>query len=122
MKRIFIFGAIICLSVAILAGKTLSQQRIRNGPSDRFYRGIRESKNYSGISSSTRRQVTDETKEKSVKGAVGANDEQWKAIKPKLEMVKKLRRQACIALGEGTDDRGPKMVDLLRQLPPLFPV
>jgi hypothetical protein len=98
MKRIIIFGAIICLSLAILTGKTLSQQRIRNGPSDRFYKGIRDSKNYSGISSSTRRQVTDETKEKSVKGAVGANDEQWKLIKPKLEKVKKLRRQACMVI------------------------
>jgi hypothetical protein len=98
MKRIIIFWAIICLLVTILAGKTLSQQRVRNGPSDRFYRGIRESKNYSGISSSARRQVTDETKEKSVKGAVGANDEQWKVIKPKLEKVKKLRRQACMVI------------------------
>jgi hypothetical protein len=50
------------------------------------------------VSSSTRRQVTDETKEKSVKGAVGANDEQWKVIKPKLQKVKKLRRKACMAI------------------------
>ncbi len=93
-----IFGAIICLSVAILAGQTLSQPRAGNRPSGRFYRGIRNSKNYSGVSSSTRRQVTDETKEKSVKGAVGANDQQWKLIKPKLEKVKKLRRQACMVI------------------------
>ena len=33
-----------------------------------------------------------------------------------------LRRQARIALGEGTGDRDPKMIDLLRQLPPLFPI
>lgn len=98
MKRTMIYGAIICLSVAILTGKTLSQPRAGNRPSDRFYRGMRDSKNYSGVSSSTRRQVTDETKEKSVKGAVGANDEQWKVIKPKLEKVKKLRRQACMLI------------------------
>lgn len=110
MNRIIIFGAIICLSVAILAGKTLSQPRAGNRPSDRFYRGIRDSKNYSGVSNSTRRQVTDETKEKSVKGAVGANDEQWKVIKPKLEKVKKLRRQAFMVIntaggGSGSSQR-----------------
>ncbi|MHC4694330.1 MAG: hypothetical protein ACYS67_16445, partial [Planctomycetota bacterium] len=41
---------------------------------------------------------TDETKENSVKGAVGANDEQWKLIKQKLEKVKKLRRRVCMVI------------------------
>jgi hypothetical protein len=67
---------------------------------------MRNSKNYSGVSSSTRRQVTDETKEKSVKGAVGANDEKWKEIKPKLEKVKKLRRQACMVINTGGGGSG----------------
>ena len=105
-KSRIVLGFIICLSIAFSVGQTLSQNR-------RGYRtGIRpdlnrpRSGNYSGVSSSTRRQVTDETKEKSVKGAVGANDEQWKVIKPKLQKVKKLRRKACMVIHNAAGSSG----------------
>lgn len=52
----------------------------------------------SGGAGSTQRQVTTKTREQSIKGAVGANDEQWNVIKPRLDKVKRLRQEACMVI------------------------
>jgi hypothetical protein len=85
------------LIIGVLISQTLSQTRGGFGASGGF--GRRGGSGSSGgVSRSTSRQETDQTKEDSLKGAVGATDEQWVSIKPKLELVRQLRRKACLAI------------------------
>lgn len=106
LRRQIIIVSIICLSIAVLVGQTLSQTRRTYGTRNRPDRNRVDSGTPSGVSSSTRRQVTDETKAQSIKGAIGVNDEQWKVIKPRLEKVKQLRRQACMKINTGGGSGG----------------
>jgi hypothetical protein len=97
-----ILRSIIYMSIALLASQTLSQTRSGYGKgATRYSRPGTGQGGSSGVSSSVRRRVTDETREQSIKGAVGATDEQWKVIKPRLEKVKQLRQEACMVINTG---------------------
>jgi len=108
-KRIIIFGLVITVLITALVSQSMSQTRRPYRPGMRPNRfqpppGFKPPQfgpeNSSSGSSSTRREVTDETKEKSIQSAVGATDEQWKQIKPKLERVKQLQ-EACMVINTG---------------------
>jgi hypothetical protein len=113
-KRKIIIGSIICLSITIFVGQTLSQtRRGSRRPENRYSRPQSGQKSSSSSSSgSLSRQVTDESKEKSIREAVGATDKQWKAIKPRLDRVKHLLQEACMVINVsgggsgGTQSRG----------------
>lgn len=97
-KRKLILGSIACLSIGLLVNQTLSQTRGGFGSGGGYGRPRTGSGSSSGVSRSTSRKATDESKEASLKGAVGATDEQWTVIKPKLEEVRQLQRKACIGI------------------------
>ncbi len=93
-----VLGLIACLSISLLVSRTLSQTRGGFGGGGGFGRPQMGPQNSSGIRRSTTRETTDKSKEASLKGAVGATDEQWAVIKPKLEKVRQLQRIACIGI------------------------
>jgi hypothetical protein len=45
-----------------------------------------------------KREVTDESRQASLKGAAGVTDEQWTVIKPKLEKVRQLKQTTSIGI------------------------
>ncbi|MEA3225227.1 MAG: hypothetical protein U9Q07_04690 [Planctomycetota bacterium] len=94
VKRKLILGSIACLSIGMLVGRTLSQTRGGFGAGGGFGR----SGGSGGVHRSSRSKVTEESKEASLKGAVGASEEQWTVIKPKLEKVRQLQRITCIGI------------------------
>lgn len=92
-----ILGLIACLGIGLLAGRSLSQTRggYRSGS------GFGGSAGGSGGSSggmATSSRSTVASKQASLKGAVGATDEQWVAIEPKLEKVRQLQRTASVGI------------------------
>ncbi len=97
-KRKLILASVACLSIGLLVSQTLSQSRGGFGGGGGFGRPRTGSRGSSGSSTSISRKATDESREASLKGAVGATDEQWLVIKPKLEKVRQLQRIACIAI------------------------
>jgi len=111
-KRKLILGSIACLSIGLLVGQTLSQTRGGFRAGGGFGRPRTGSRGSSGVSRSTSKKTTDESREASLKGAVGATDEQWTVIKPKLEKVRQLQRTARIGImtsgggGGGSQSRG----------------
>lgn len=117
IRRTIIFGLTLCFSIAILTTQTLSNNRGTDSTAARYDRSRKDSRSYSGVSSSTSRQVTDKTKDKSRKGAVGANDQQWKLIKPGLEKIKNLRRQACMVINTGGGGSGGSQRSNIPQRP-----
>jgi len=97
-KRKIVLGLTACLGVGLLVSRTLSQTQGGFGGGGGYGRTRTCSRGSSGIRRSTSRETTDESKQASLKGAVGATDEQWLVIKPKLEKVRQLQRIACIAI------------------------
>ena len=97
-KRRLILGSIVCLITGMLVGRTLSNTRGGFEAGSGFGRPPSSTGRSPGISRSRSREVTDESKQASLKGAVGATDEQWVVIKPKLEKVRQLRKIACIGI------------------------
>jgi hypothetical protein len=92
-----ILGLIACCSIGTLVGRTLSQTGGGFGGGSGFGRRAGGSGGSSGASTTSRRS-TDASREASLKGAVGATDEQWPGIIPKLEKVRQLQRTACIGI------------------------
>lgn len=111
-KNWLIAGLVACLTIGVLISQTLSQTRAGFASGGGFGRAGGGRGSSGGASVSTKRQETDQTKEDSLKGAVGATDEQWVLIKPKLERVRELRRKACLEIytagggGGGSQQRG----------------
>lgn len=97
-RHIKIVGLIACLIVGVLISQTLSQTRGGFGQRPGFSRAGGGRGTSGGTSRSQKRRETDQTKEMSLKGAVGATDEQWVLIKPKLERVMQLCRKACLEI------------------------
>ncbi len=118
-----IAGLIACLIISVLINQTLSQTRggarsgggftgPRGGAPGGYKLSGGGSGGSGGASRSTKRRETDQTKEDSLKGAVGAGDEEWVLIKPKLERVRQLHRKARLDIytagggGGGSQRRG----------------
>ena len=111
-ERILILGSIACLSIVVLVGRTLSQTRGGFGAGGGFGRPPIGSRGSGGVRKSRSSKVTEQSKEASLRGAVGASEQQWTAIKPRLERVRQLQRQASISIatsgggGGGSQSRG----------------
>jgi len=92
-----ILGFIACLSIGTLVGRTLSQTGGEFGGGSGFGRRAGGLGGSSGASTTSRRS-TDASREASLKGAVGATDEQWPVIIRKREKGRQWQRTACIGI------------------------
>ena len=101
-----ILGLIACGSISMLVGRTLSQTRGGFGTRGGIGRPPIGSGGSGGVSRSRSSKVTEQSKQASLRGAVGASEEQWTAIKPRLEKVRQLQRQASISIATGGGGSG----------------
>jgi hypothetical protein len=97
-KRGIILGLIVGVLTALLVGRTLSQTQAGSGTRGGYNRPYVRSGGSGEISRTTKREQTDASREASLKSAVGATDEQWPVIKPKLERVRQLQRTVGIGI------------------------
>ncbi len=93
LRHKIVLGSVVCLLTAALVSQTLSQTGGGSGAGAGFRRLPTGSAIPGGTSKSPRRKVTDESREASLRGAVGATEEQWSLIKPKLEKLWQLRQK-----------------------------
>jgi len=101
-----ILGLIACGITGTLVGRTLSQTGGGFRAGSGFGRPPIGSGGSGGVSRSRRSKVTEESKEASLRGAVGASEQQWIAIKPRLEKVRQLQRQASISIATSGGSSG----------------
>ena len=125
-RRRIILGAVTCLLTAAFVGQTLSQtpgsnpqrdpayyERLRNMTPAQRQREFERRRRQQQIETEqwhkqrmkereqTREQRQRESKkrqEEAIKQALGATDEQWKVIKPRLEKVQNLKRQSDLSI------------------------
>lgn len=116
-KRRIIIGLIVCFLIAVLVGQTLSQTRERgrtrkttnrdslNEQRPRKWqrmaeqrRRLMQRKKEREQNREQRQRDSQKRQERAMKEALGATEEQWKVIKPRLEKVQNLARQANISI------------------------
>lgn len=114
-KRKMIIGFFVCLSIAVFAGQTLSQTQRRESTREvtdpeswvqqwqRMHEQRRqqwEMQNNKRIEQLEKRSRTESAKkaDESMKQALRATERQWKVIKPRLDKVEYLSKQAKVSM------------------------
>ncbi len=114
-KRKMIIGFFVCLSIAVFAGQTLSQTQRRESTREvtdpeswvqqwqRMHEQRRqqwEMQNNKRIEQLEKRSRTESAKkaDESMKQALRATERQWKVIKPRLDKVEYLSKQARVSM------------------------
>ncbi len=110
--RRLIFGFLVCFSIALFAGQTLSQTRGAGRTRERSGRGRlrnmdRQQRQQELEQRRLKQQLERQLKKQigpaknqveSMKQALRATEKQWKAIKPKLDKVRELRNRANVSI------------------------
>jgi len=125
-KKRIILGTLICLLTAVFAGQTLSQTRRSNQQRDRAYyerlskmtpaqrqreferrrrqiqikiqQRLKEQEKEREQNRKQRQIESKRRQEEAIKQALGATEEQWEVIKPRLEKVQNLKRESEISI------------------------
>ena len=110
--RRIIFGFLVCFSIALFVGQTLSQTRGSGRTRERSERGrlrnmdrqqrqqeLEQRRLKQQIERQLKKQIGPAKSEKELmKQVLRATEKQWKAIKPKLDKVRELRNRANVSI------------------------
>ena len=125
--RRIIFGFLVCFSIALFVGQTLSQTRgygrtkrgrLRNIDRTQKQQELEQRRLKQQIERQLKKQIGPAKSEKELmKQVLRATEKQWKAIKPKLDKVRELRNRAnvsirlmCVGVGVGVSGMGGSSV------------
>lgn len=96
--RRMILGSVVCFSIAVFVGQTLSQtsrpRRPASRPDFERLRDMNPEEKFMYL-----RKRAEEQEAQAMKQALGVDEQQWKVIEPKLKKVRDCRDQAFVGIG-----------------------